>query len=463
MPSLQIIPPRVPLTDPRTGEISREWYRFLFDQFMAVVTTATALEGGLRVIPGLDGNDGEDGERGVPGQQGQQGIPGGSIPGLDGDQGEDGERGVPGPMGAQGVAGVGIPGLDGQDGEDSGMCPPGSSGNSTWNTVGQITKYMDFSAQGANPPAPPAGTARFHAFTTQGFTRFEQDNEATTNLILGRDTAFIAKNTSGGAISKGQPVYVTGSTGNVPNIGLARANSLTTLPAVGVALDDIANNAFGQVMHNGVLSSIDTSAYSTGATLWVSTSAAGAFQTTRATSPNLVQRIGTVLVSGVGNGSILIVTAPFIGGMETGNTTGAFGSAAYTASTAYAPAAGSSSVVTVGALNAGSIASGFGSIDIGSDPITAGDVNFNNLYSRLNLSQISSGSGSFPLRFGINGVEVGRFETTGSLSALNGFSVTGDADVSGLYKAGGTSGVASFGPAAVASITVKNGIVTAIS
>lgn len=32
-----------------------------------------------------------------------------------------------------------------------------------------------------------------------------------------------------------------------------------------------------------------------------------------------------------------------------------------------------------------------------------------------------------------------------------------------LYKAGGTSGVATFGPAAVASITVKGGIITAIS
>lgn len=32
MPNLPIVPPRVPLTDPRTGLISREWYRFLMDQ-----------------------------------------------------------------------------------------------------------------------------------------------------------------------------------------------------------------------------------------------------------------------------------------------------------------------------------------------------------------------------------------------------------------------------------------------
>jgi hypothetical protein len=28
-----ITPPRVPLTDPRTGMIAREWYRFFFNQF----------------------------------------------------------------------------------------------------------------------------------------------------------------------------------------------------------------------------------------------------------------------------------------------------------------------------------------------------------------------------------------------------------------------------------------------
>lgn len=41
--------------------------------------------------------------------------------------------------------------------------------------------------------------------------------------------------------------------------------------------------------------------------------------------------------------------------------------------------------------------------------------------------------------------------------------VLGALDVTGVYKAGGTSGVASFGPSVVTSITVKNGIITAIS
>ncbi len=182
------------------------------------------------------------------------------------------------------------------------------------------TGYITLSSQSTNPTAPPAGTLLLHSATTQGFTRLEQDNEAPTNLVLGRDNVFIAKNTSGSTINPGQPVYVTGSTGNVPNIGLSKADSTTTVPAIGVALDSIANNAFGQVMHTGIISGVNTSAYLTGDNLWVSPSIAGGLVNARPTYPYLIQRIGKVLVSGVGNGSIQVVTAPFIGGMESGTT-----------------------------------------------------------------------------------------------------------------------------------------------
>lgn len=52
-------------------------------------------------------------------------------------------------------------------------------------------------------------------------------------------------------------------------------------------------------------------------------------------------------------------------------------------------------------------------------------------------------------------------------AAVNAFTqnmtIGGTLDVTGVYKAGGTSGVATFGPAPVVSITVKNGLVVAIA
>ena len=41
---LEIIPPRVPLTDVRTGLISREWYRFFFELFTKVGPTTASIE-----------------------------------------------------------------------------------------------------------------------------------------------------------------------------------------------------------------------------------------------------------------------------------------------------------------------------------------------------------------------------------------------------------------------------------
>ena len=45
MPDItQIMPPRVPLVDQRTGLISREWYRFFFNQFEKVGSSSESLE-----------------------------------------------------------------------------------------------------------------------------------------------------------------------------------------------------------------------------------------------------------------------------------------------------------------------------------------------------------------------------------------------------------------------------------
>lgn len=173
--------------------------------------------------------------------------------------------------------------------------------------------------QSANPTSPSAGTLLLHSSTANGFTRLEQDNEATTNLIFGRDNAFIAKNTSGGTITKGSAVYVTGSTGNVPNISKAQANSSTTMATIAIVVDDIANNAFGQIMYAGILSWIDTSAFTTWDRLYVSPTVAGWLTNVRPSwTTNFVQRVATTLNSSVWSWSIQILIAPAVLNMETG-------------------------------------------------------------------------------------------------------------------------------------------------
>lgn len=267
------------------------------------------------------------------------------------------------------------------------------SGKLTTNSVAVVgtggAGYITLVAQASNPTAPAAGTLLFHSATTQGFTRMEQDNEATTNTIYGRDNVYIAKNTSGSGIGKGKVVYVTGSTGNVPNIALARANSATTMPSVGTVLDSIPNNNFGQVMLSGVISSINTSSFTAGDQVWVSTATAGALQNTRpGYADGVVQRIGSVLVSGVGNGSILVVTAPFIGGVESGTT-----SSTYSFAGAVTASAGTVTLgVLAGAIDAGgatSLEAPNGAADVALS--VAGQLHLNTTDEQLSFHSAADG------------------------------------------------------------------------
>lgn len=179
--------------------------------------------------------------------------------------------------------------------------------------------FLTLPGQSTVPTSPAAGTLLLYSETANGFTRLAQDNESATNLVLTRDNVIISKNTTAAIITKGSVVYITGSTGNVPNIANAQANSTTTVPAIGVVVNDIAVNGFGQVMTMGIISSFNTSAFTAGASVWVSSTVAGGLTSTRPSgTTNSVQRIGTILVSGVGNGSIAINTAPAVLNMETG-------------------------------------------------------------------------------------------------------------------------------------------------
>jgi hypothetical protein len=182
-------------------------------------------------------------------------------------------------------------------------------------SLGMATNaYVDLFS--STPAAATAGSARMHGRTTNGFTRIEVDNESSTDYTLSRDSMFLVRNTSGSSISKGSPVYISGATGNVPNIALADADSLTTLPAIGLVLDTIANNDYGMVMSHGLITAIDTSSFSVGNILYVS-STTGTLTATRPVFPAHAQRVGSVSVSGV-SGQIAVIVAPFIGGLESG-------------------------------------------------------------------------------------------------------------------------------------------------
>ena len=69
---------------------------------------------------------------------------------------------------------------------------------------------------------------------------------------------FICKNGETGAISKGQPVYISGVSGDVPIVKLADADGVGTMPAVGLTEAGANANAEVGVISFGNLTGLDT-------------------------------------------------------------------------------------------------------------------------------------------------------------------------------------------------------------
>jgi hypothetical protein len=84
------------------------------------------------------------------------------------------------------------------------------------------------------------------------------------------------------AISKGEAVYISGISGNTPTVSLARANSTSTMPAFGIAAEDISLNATGKISSSGSIRGLNVAdfgetgiTFSIGDTVYISSVEAG--------------------------------------------------------------------------------------------------------------------------------------------------------------------------------------------
>jgi hypothetical protein len=101
---------------------------------------------------------------------------------------------------------------------------------------------------------------------------------------------------AGEAIAKGDLVYV--STWNdvnaCPEVRKARANAIATMPCIGIADVAISASEVGEVYSAGVVTGLVTTGFSAGTKLYVSSSTAGAWTSTRPVGPNIEQKWGVV-------------------------------------------------------------------------------------------------------------------------------------------------------------------------
>jgi hypothetical protein len=103
------------------------------------------------------------------------------------------------------------------------------------------------------------------------------------------------RNNTGSTLSPFTVVYINGALGNNATVAKAQANAeATSSGTFAVTQAAISNNADGIVIAAGVLSNIDTSAYTDGDKLYLSPTVAGGVTTTKPSAPNHLVYVGVV-------------------------------------------------------------------------------------------------------------------------------------------------------------------------
>jgi hypothetical protein len=143
------------------------------------------------------------------------------------------------------------------------------------------------------------------------FMKYKDDTGMIRQFI--RDSMILVYNDSGSSIAANRVVYASGNFVDVPTVALAKSNVVATMPAIGVTIEAIANNAYGRVMQVGLLENINTSALTPGDILYVHDTVAGLVRITAPTTPALTQEVGTVLTSNATTGSIQIIARGLTG------------------------------------------------------------------------------------------------------------------------------------------------------
>lgn len=163
-------------------------------------------------------------------------------------------------------------------------------------------QYIDFNT--TTSYAPSAGRLTWdltHGTLDLGLT-------GTVNLLIGQRTVAQIYNNSGVTLPKGKAVKVTGASGQRLTGALAQADSDSDSATIfGLMLETVSNLGTGYVATDGVVTNVDTAAYSDGAIVYLSPVSAGELTPTKPVAPQHLVQMGYIVKGGsVGAGSIYV-------------------------------------------------------------------------------------------------------------------------------------------------------------
>lgn len=115
------------------------------------------------------------------------------------------------------------------------------------------------------------------------------------------------RNTTGATLTKGTVVYISGATGQIPTVSKAVASSdAASAQTLGMVTADIANSSNGNVTIIGLITNIDTSAYTDGAQLYLSGTTAGALTATKPSAPTHLVYVAVVEYAHATQGKVFV-------------------------------------------------------------------------------------------------------------------------------------------------------------
>jgi hypothetical protein len=149
-------------------------------------------------------------------------------------------------------------------------------------------------------PVTTSGTLAF-AFAGTGAQYIKGDGTLATfptTIDQAKNLITEVYNSTGATLTKGTVVYINGGQGNLPTVTKALASGdSTSAQTYGIVQNDITNNNNGFVVVAGRLTDIDTQAYSVGTQLYLSSTTAGAYTSTKQYAPAHLVYVGIIVRS----------------------------------------------------------------------------------------------------------------------------------------------------------------------
>lgn len=256
---------------------------------------------GQRGLQGEKGPKGDKGDRGEKGDSGRDGSPG--LPGI------IGERGFTGPIGPMpkhekkglmirfesepGVWGkwITLPTSGGGGGRDDKLTDRQAelvalaefyktrttNSGKVIGTDGTSLVWQDAGSGGGGISSVTSVDGSIAVTTVSGVVDLSVAVAASTTNVICQ-----VRNATGATLTKGTAVYITGATGQLPTVSKAQADiDATSAQTLGLMTADLANNSNGYVTVIGLITNIDTSAYTDGQQLYLSPTVAGTLTATK--------------------------------------------------------------------------------------------------------------------------------------------------------------------------------------